>query len=147
MSRIPQYNYPSVQIDSFPGAQIHHLKGVLGKLHPCAATQKVILSVGLNNCLRENQIETIIKQFQQLIVLVRRIFPHAQVFVPLIQFSTKLPPKVQSLIEQTNIFIKQYLRTLNVVEECLFGVQPHDPVHWMAKTATNILDAWMKQLN
>lgn len=26
LSRIPEYDYPSVQIDSFPGAQILHIK-------------------------------------------------------------------------------------------------------------------------
>lgn len=53
LSRIPHYDYPLVQVESFPGSQIHHLKGVLAKLPVCPNTQIVVLS-GLNNCLRGN---------------------------------------------------------------------------------------------
>ncbi len=148
LARIPCHNYLRVQIDSFPGAQIHHLKGVLRKLETCATTQKVGLSVGLNDCSRNNLLDTIKKQFQQLVALTRRVFPNAQVFLPLIQCSDKLSLGVQSLIEQTNTFLSHHFRTLHMVEKHLFFVHSHDPIHWTAKTSTsNILDSWMKQLN
>ena len=147
LSRIPQFNYPSVQIDSFPGAQIHHIKGVLEKLNTSSTTQKVVLSVGLNNCLRNNLFETIKKQLQQLLALARRVFPNASIWIPLIQFSDQLPSHAQQLIKQTNGFLLEHYKTLKMIDKHLFSVQSKDPVHWTGRTASNIFDSWMKQLN
>lgn len=147
LSRVPAHGYPSVQVESFPGAQIHHLKGIIAKLDANTATQKVVLSVGLNNCLRENLLDTITKQFQQLVALARRTFPNAQIYVPLIQCSDKLKPKQQQLAQQTNIFLQKHFITLQMVEENAFAVNDWDPVHWTAKTATEIFKNWMSQLN
>lgn len=147
LSRIPKHSYPSVQIDSFPGAQIHHLRGVLNKLNPCTKTQRVILSVGLNNCLRQNLMETMKKQLQQLMAMTRKNFPNAQIIYPQIHFSKQLPRTVQSLIEEMNGHIRKTYRTLNLLDDSLFKVHSHDPVHWTSETAKNILKTWMEQLN
>lgn len=70
---------PEVQIDSFLGVQIHHLKNVMEK-SDIRATAQTVPSVGLNNCVRNNLLETIKKQFQLLVALRLGVFPHAQVF-------------------------------------------------------------------
>lgn len=151
LSRITQHNYTWVQIDSFPGAQIHHLKGVIGKLDTCTTTQRIVLLVGLNclNCLRGNLIETIKKQFQQL---VARLVCHGR-YLPVHKcsylgssFQPGSHPRAQSLIDQTNLFLLQHYRTLHILEEHFFSVQSHEPIHWMSQTALNILDSWMKPL-
>jgi len=120
LSRIPDHGYPSVQVESFPGAQIHHLKGILAKPDACTATQKVVLSVGLNNCLRENLLETIKKQLQQLVAVTRKTFPNADIYVPLIHCSDKLSYKTQQLAKQTNIFLVQQFTTLKMVQNQFF---------------------------
>ena len=84
-THFPLCNNPLVQVDSFPGARILHLTGILGRLSPCVETQKVILSVGLNNCLKLNSIDTIAKQFGILVTKAKKIFPHAEIFIPLVQ--------------------------------------------------------------
>jgi len=61
LSRIPEYDCPWLEIHSFPGAQIHHLGGVIKQLAPHPRVQKVVLAVGLNNCLRLNEVTTIKK--------------------------------------------------------------------------------------
>ncbi|KAK2868137.1 hypothetical protein Q7C36_000008 [Tachysurus vachellii] len=49
LARIPQFYNPSVQVDSFPGANFLHISKVLQKLTPNPNTQKVILALGINN--------------------------------------------------------------------------------------------------
>jgi len=147
LSKIPEFQHPLVQIDSFPGAQILHLKEILGKLNPCLTTQKVILSVGLNNCLRRNRPTTIKKQFQQLLSRAKTIFPRAEIVIPLIQFSPRLQPECKTLLEEVNIFLEANFRTLKGIEENQFRVSQKDLIHWTAGTATKILNSWMSQLN
>lgn len=49
LAHIPQYNNSHVQVDSFLGMNFLHIARVPQKLSPNVNTQKVILSVGLNN--------------------------------------------------------------------------------------------------
>ena len=146
LSRIPPYEHMAVQVDSFPGAMVHHLRSILEKLQTQTTTEKVILSVGLNNCLRQNLFETIKKQFQVLVALARRTFPHAQIFIPLIQCSTAQPPATLKLTQQVNTFLLDYFTTLDLLEGDQFEVG-RDGVHWTASTASAIFESWMKQLN
>lgn len=67
-----------------PDAQIHHLTGILGKLDTCT-TQKVVLSNGLNNCLKSNSFFH--HKFRQLLTVARRTFPEALLLSPMIHFS------------------------------------------------------------
>ena len=146
LARIPRYNYPSVQVDAFPGAQIHHLKAVLGKLNPQPRTRIVVLSVGLNNGLRGNLLETIQKQFQQLVAMTKKIFPRAAIVIPQIHYSKGLEQAAQLSIRDMNTYIRRTYRTLEPIEENSFKVVPKDPVHWTGETAGRILDHWMEQL-
>ena len=48
LSRIPGFTHPSIQIDSFTGASLQHLKGVVEKLTPQEETQILVIPAGLN---------------------------------------------------------------------------------------------------
>lgn len=147
LSRIPKIEHPLIQIDSFPGAQILHLKQILGKLDPCLRVQKVLLSIGLNNCLRKNKLATIQGQFRQLMSRARDIFPRAEIWIPRIQISTQLPLEVQTLVREVNLFLEDNFRTLGGIEEDQFQVNERDLIHWTAGTSTKIMHNWMSQLN
>lgn len=147
LSRISEHDFSSVQVESFPGAQIHHLKGVIAKLDVSVNTQKVVLSVGLNNLLRENQEETIKKQFQQLVALTQRRFPNAQIYLPLIQCSELLSRRTLILAKQINTFLQQHFTTLSMVDIHIFKVSERDLIHWTKNTALEIFKHWMRQLN
>ena len=147
LSRIQTYQQVSVQVDSYPGAIINHLTAILKKLEPCNRTLKVVLSVGLNNCNSNNLQQTIQKQFRILVNQAKRTFPCAEIFIPLIQISPRLPISVQNLAKETNQFLEKTFAVLKGVEETLFRTEPHDPVHWTAKTADLILKSWISQLN
>ncbi|KAK9536272.1 hypothetical protein VZT92_006067 [Zoarces viviparus] len=146
LSRIPRHKYPLVQIDSFLGAQIHHLKEILGKLDPCLTTQKVVLAVGLNDCLRNNQLGTMTKQFQLLLSCAKTVFPRAEIVVPVIQFSPQLQSKHRILMGKLNQALEESCKTLKGIAEDQFRVN-QDLIHWTSETANKILHSWMSQLN
>ncbi|XP_053089523.1 uncharacterized protein LOC117596787 [Pangasianodon hypophthalmus] len=56
LSRIPYFSDENVQVDSYPGANFLHIAKVLQKLTPNPNTQKVVLSLGINN--REQTFES-----------------------------------------------------------------------------------------
>ena len=62
LSKIPPFRDESLQIDSFPGANMDHLHELMKKLVKPDITVKVlILSIGLKNCHNRNQEGTLKK--------------------------------------------------------------------------------------
>lgn len=147
LSRIPPFSDARVQVDSFPGATFYHLKGVLEKLEPNPSIEKVILSAGLNNCLSRQTFSTTWKQLQQLLKMSEKVFPSAILYVPLINFSDRLERDQQSLIRSLNQTILEKCNYLPDLNKLRFHTHPHDPVHWTAETAAEILQFWLDQLN
>lgn len=101
LARILSY-HPQIQIDSFPGAQVHHLVEVLKKNKPNHNVHTIIWSIGLNNALRLNHIETIRKQYQQLHLMTRKTFPQADIFFSKIQFSDEKSTQVKNILKNIN---------------------------------------------
>lgn len=146
LARIPPFNYSQVQVDSFPGAQIHHLVEVLKKTPPDLKVQKVVWSVGLNNALRLNHIDTIKKQYQQLFFTTKKTFPHADILFSKIPFSTEKTRPVQEILIQINEHLLNKYKTLENVDESLFHTEK-DNVHWTSRTAEAVFTNWLSQLN
>lgn len=146
LARIPTFQVPLMQVDSFPGAQIHHLTEVIKKLQPIPDVQKIILSIGLNNILKGNHLDTIKKQYQQLFTTVKRTFPHAEIFFPLIQLSGERNIRDKEKATHINGHITKKYRILNSIDENLFHTES-DQVHWTAHTAEAIFSSWLTQLN
>lgn len=147
LARIPTFSDTRVQVDSFPGATFYHLKGVLEKLQPNPTTEKVILSAGLNNCLARQETRTTFKQLQQLIKTAENKFPHANLYVPLINYSDRLEVEKQSLIRNLNKTITEKYNYLPDLNRLRFRTEARDPVHWTAETADTILKLWLDRLN
>lgn len=146
LSRIPYFTEPGIQIDSFPDATLYHLSGILQKLQPNRDVQKVILSVGLNNCLQGNETSTTKKQIQQLHKHCHMAFPSATIFFPLINCSEKLKPHTKRLVEDFNTVLRGKYNFLPKLQDARFKVSPTDNVHWLSDTAGAILDLWLKEL-
>ena len=83
----------------------------------------MILLVGLNNCLELNSIDTIAKQFGILVTKARKIFPNAEIFIPLVQISERQDHDVQRLARGVNLFIGDRFRVLKGVKDSDFKVQ------------------------
>lgn len=110
-------------------------------------TEMVILSVGLNNCLSQQQPLTAQKQLQQLMSTCRQAFPNAEIYLPLIVFSDRLSRRQQELIELLNQHMDRKYHTLPGINKLLLQTERHDPVHWTQQTADKILTFWLDQLN
>nr|XP_029604683.1 uncharacterized protein LOC115190770 isoform X3 [Salmo trutta] len=146
LARISGFTDINTQIDSFPGATFRHIAGVIGKLEKQQNTQKVVLSVGLVNGLNQ-QYTTAVKQLQQLLNKAGEVFPHAQVYVPIIHFSDELPREKQEVLNQLNKYIQKNCRELLDLNKLRFHTVQDDPIHWRPDTAVNIFNYWLDQLN
>lgn len=147
LSRIPTFRDPRVQVDSFPGATFHHIREVLKVMEPNPTTEKLVLSFGLNNCLRKQVNSTTWKQLQQLLKTCEVVFPNAEVFVPIISYSDRLDREQQHLLKTLNLTIMNKCSYLPDISRLRFKTDPRDPVHWTKETASEILDHWLDQLN
>ncbi|XP_057680627.1 uncharacterized protein LOC130908817 isoform X1 [Corythoichthys intestinalis] len=148
LSRIPPFFHNSIQVDSYPGATFHHIREILEKTHEeYHMTQKVILSLGLNNCLSTQTTTTTCKQLQQLVRTCERKFPCAEIYIPVIHYSDLLPSITQQKLEKVNKVIMEKYSFLNDINKLIFKVNPRDPVHWTAETAQMIFSSWIEQLN
>jgi len=147
LSRIPTFRDPRLQVDSFPGATFHHIREVLKNMEPNPTTEKLVLSFGLNNCLRKQVTSTTWKQLQQLLKTCEVVFPNAEVFVPIISYSDCLDREQQHLIKTLNLTIMNKCSYLPDISRLRFKTDPRDPVHWTKETASEILNFWLDQLN
>lgn len=146
LSRIPHYSDDSVQVDSFPGANFMHIAKVLQKLDPNPNTQKVILSLGINN--RDQKFEcTTKKQLQELWRVAASTFPNATIYTPLVNFSDLLPQHQQENLKKLNAFLSTHVNYLQELHPLRFRVDPRDPVHWTRDTALELFLYWLDQLN
>ena len=147
LSRIPSFTDERVQIDSFPGAGIHHLHVLLKKLSPALQVREVILSIGLNNCLRKLLPTTSDKQLSLLMAQAKQTFPNARIRIPVISYSDRLDGDKRYRIHLLNRTIVNKYNFLTEVNKACFKVNEKDQIHWLPETARCILNHWLDQLN
>ncbi|CAB1319145.1 unnamed protein product, partial [Coregonus sp. 'balchen'] len=104
LKRIPYHPYKHIQIDSYPGAQFHHITGVLAKSTPNPNTKVVVLSLGLNN-KEQTQKQTPIGQLQSLHSKATVMYPNATIYFPIINYSPHLSEKQQTMLKYINSHI------------------------------------------
>uniref|UniRef100_A0AAV2LFG3 Uncharacterized protein n=1 Tax=Knipowitschia caucasica TaxID=637954 RepID=A0AAV2LFG3_KNICA len=78
VARIKQHAFPSLQIDSFPGANLLHAAELLSHTPNQPQVESVVLSFGINN-RQQKQSETCIKQMQRLMREAKKAFPNANI--------------------------------------------------------------------
>nr|XP_046235775.1 uncharacterized protein LOC124054163 isoform X2 [Scatophagus argus]XP_046235800.1 uncharacterized protein LOC124054173 isoform X2 [Scatophagus argus] len=146
LSRIPPFTDANIQIDSYPGANFHHITAILKKIPTCHTTTQVILSVGLNNCLAEHDISTITKQLQQMWSTSHITFPNATIYIPIINFSHQLDHRKKSLLTKLNNVISSKYTFIPEINPLLFQTQT-DNIHWTGPVAEMLFRYWKQQLN
>ena len=154
LARIPKRIMADIQIDSFPGATLRHLTAVLLKhTSPRPHIKLIVLSIGINNCLREQTAITIIKDTRRLIRTAREKFPQAHIVIPLLTVSIKLSAGQLRCVKAFNDFIRDNIKEvdsrasyLNTLSTLKFHTV-HDHIHWTPETAKSMLDDWLTQLD
>lgn len=145
LSRLPHHGFADLQIDSFPGATFRHLGAVLLKAVVQVRVEKVLISCGLNSRGQKFK-ETTLKQVQTAIRMVKRRFPYAEIWVPLLNYSTALPESEQRNLIALNGHIFRNLPFVSPLPADEFQTE-RDNVHWTKDTARAMFDHWSAALN
>lgn len=140
VSRIPPYNIPHLQVDSFPGATFMHIRSILDKVEPDPKVEILILSVGINNRSQKSP-EASLSELRRLIAVAETKFRNAAVWVPVINFSRSLPKKEQNHLHVINKFITTHCLFIQDLPRSMFTVEK-DGVHWSHATAKRMLQHW-----
>lgn len=145
LCRIPPHPYKHIQIDSYPGAQFHHITGVLAKSTPNPNTKVVVLSLGINNKDQERK-STPISQLQILHNKATVMYPNATIYWPIINFSPNLTRQQKDMLKHINTYITTHYNALLEIDHSEFTTENHDYIHWTPATAAKILTHWATQL-
>ncbi|XP_070814330.1 zonadhesin, like [Chaetodon trifascialis] len=143
VGRFPPFQYQDLQIDSYPGASFLHAESILLKAISMVNVEMVILSFGLNSRAQKPR-EVAIKQLRKAMVMAKRRFPEATIWVPLINCAPCMPFREQQNIQVLNSYIKKTYRYIPLLPLEEFEVEA-DGIHWTHSTASNILYHWAMQ--
>lgn len=144
LNRVPAYNNDNIQIDSYPGASFYHFLQILEKTQIHPNVKLVVLSIGINNRDQDAD-KTSNKQLRMLYKRAQSVFPNADVFFPLINFSPLLPKEQQQNLTSINNFASKRFQILNPLPNDQFNTVG-DNIHWTPETAQDILVNWCKQV-
>lgn len=145
LSRIPMYAIPDLQMESYPGANFRHAQSILSKASGLVTVEKVVLSFGLN-CRGQKAKETSVKQLQAAVREAKRQFPFAEIWIPLINFSSSLPREEQLSLQTLNHHISKNMPFLPLLPTSDFQTE-RDGVHWTRDTARAMFHHWLDCLN
>lgn len=138
---------PNIQIESFPGARLVHIKNLVvnhpdNESHP----KTVLLSVGINN--RQDTSTDIIKQSTEMLEAVKAKFPKSEIAYGELNYSKSLPRRCQETIQALNKHIRSFpaITKLPPMDGRKFHVND-DMIHWAPKTADTLVNWWLHNLN
>lgn len=145
LSKFPVFSIADLQVESYPGANFRHAQEVLSKATVHTTVEKVVLAFGINS-RRQKPKETTVKQLQGAVRTAKRSFPYAEIWVPLINYSSSLPVAERHNLQKLNAHIQRNMPFLPLLDEELFQTD-EDEVHWTRQTAKEILKNWATALN
>lgn len=141
ITKLPPITDFRVQVNSYPGAKISHATYLLkNKTATTAQVTTVILSFGFEDRHTSNP-SLIIKPIGALLNAARNTFPNAKIYIPLINYSSNLPPQTQKNIAQINEVIKSRNSFIPRLEKNNFVTLP-DNVRWTDNTGMNMWRHW-----
>ncbi|KAL7374890.1 hypothetical protein ABVT39_008664 [Epinephelus coioides] len=136
-----------LQIDSFPGSHFRHGQALMEKtvVPDDLVVEKIILSFGINSRGNKSK-ETTVKNLQGAIRSSKRKFPYAEVWVPLINFSSNLPAEEKENLQTLNDHIERNMGFIPLLPQNKFETE-EDDIHWTTETASSMFSHWMAFLN
>lgn len=147
LSRLPVHSCEDLQIDAFPGGHFRHAQALIEKACPPreVMVEKIVLAFGINS--RENKSrETTIKNLQGAVRSAKKKFPYAEVWIPLINFSTNLPMEEQLNLQTLNDHVKRNMGFISPLPRHLFQTETDD-IHWTENTGKAMFQHWWRELN
>jgi len=107
--------------------------------------EKIILSFGINGRANQSK-ETTIKNVQAALRATKHQFPYAEIWIPLVKYSTQLPQEEQDNLQLLNEHVERNMPHIPLLPERKFHMQADD-IHWTRETGTAIFNHWMDFLN
>lgn len=144
VAKIPPFNLPDLQIESFPGATFRHIHMLLEAVDVKPEVQRILFSLGINN--RKQKLQTTVKEIQRLYKMACEKFPNAEIYFPLLNFARNLPFEEQEFLQNLNKHLKSKYRTLTELARTEFFTE-RDRIHWTHKTAQCMFNHWVEQGN
>jgi len=95
--------------------------------------EKLVLAFGIN-CRAQRATQTSIKQLQSAVKEAIKQFPTAEIWIPLINYSSLLPPEERNTIQLLNVHIKRNMPYIPILPRDLFQTEV-DTIHWTRETA------------
>jgi hypothetical protein len=137
------------QIESFPGAQFHHINNILKRYEHTEKPDKIIISIGINN-RKSNPEPTSTPELRNMLSTAKRLFPNSELYIPAINFSGRLEAKDKDNLEKINKFIVETQKKaipIPTLSSNLFKTGGIDSIHWTPSTANAMLKHWLGHLN
>lgn len=144
LSRIPPFQIPDLQLDSYPGATFLHAETLLKGATISVSVEKMVLSFGINHRDQKAQ-ETAIKQLQGAVRAVKKRLPHTEIWIPEINFPNTLSAPQKDTLLELNRYIRTHTGCIPALPGDEYGVV--DGTHWTKDTARAMLQHWAQFLN
>lgn len=137
---------PEAQVEVLPGTKLYDAIRILRRGTPTSPyVRKVILSFGLDD-REQKYIITLKKQLHQLLYVAHKTFPNAEVFIPVINFSSNLPYHMKRTILTMNHLIRDTSHAIPRIPQQQFQTKV-DNIQWTTHTAEHIWEHWKQHLN
>lgn len=138
---LPLTSNPPIQIDAFPDTKISGASRILLKGTPISPqVQKVILSFGLDD-RRQSNMAILGGYLRKLLSAARKTFPNSEIYIPVINFSNKLPNQIKNNIKALNHLIRMTPRPIPRLPRPQF-LTDESNIKWTQDTAALIWQHW-----
>ncbi|KAL3970410.1 antigen [Sarotherodon galilaeus] len=145
VSTLPSFSARGVQIDSFPGAKWCHAQSLLEKATCDEPVETLVLSFGLNNRSQRDK-NTPVTDLKKTLKTAQERCPEADIYIPVVNFSTALPHNEQETLLYLNSFIAGLDNHIPALPTSMFNTEK-DNIHWTDKTAMCMLSHWNDYVN
>lgn len=141
MRRLPEILDDRVQVDCYPGANISHATHLFKYKTPTTETvSMVILSFGINNRRKSNP-SLLKNELRSMLNAAADTFPQAQILMPVINFSDRLPGFMRTNLSTLNYLIRETGKQIPRLEKKLFATD-QDGTHWTHLTGKHMWNHW-----
>lgn len=149
LSRISASPIEDIQIESFSGAQFHHITNILKKYEHTEQPDKVLFNIGINN-RKSNPAVTSLSELRNMLSAAQKCFPNSDLYIPAINFSDRLEAKDKENLERLNKAICETQKRavpIPTLSSNYFKINGIDAIHWTVNTANSMLKHWLGHLN
>ena len=151
LSRVTCSPNPNVQIDSYPGAQIRHIKKLVDEYKGTQSPKHMIVSIGINN-RANNPKSTLITELRKMVSSLKNKFPHSKIYIPEINIPSRILKLHQDNLKALNHALRNLNKDINIIPplaDSKFHISPTDNtgIHWTNATANEFIKHCIMHLN